>query len=93
MRTGKENLNFCSFLHVADKSLRNLSAIFGILQEFMCGKRGKSAKNIIASSKKEMFEKRTPSVAYMLVVTLIPIFLQNKIILALYRILQVNKKN
>lgn len=47
MRTGKENLNFCPFLHVADKSLRNLSAIFGILQEFMCGKRGKSAKNII----------------------------------------------
>ena len=75
MKTGKENLNFCSFLHVADKSSRNLSAVLGILQEFMCRKRRKSAKNIIASSNKEMFEKCTPFVAYRLVVTLIPSFL------------------
>lgn len=78
---------------MADKSLGKLSATFGILQEFMCRKRGKSAKNITASSNKEMFEKRTPFVAYMLVVTLIPLFLQNKIILALHRILQINKND
>lgn len=45
VRAGKENLNSCSFMHEADKRLKNNSAIFGTLQEFMCGKLGKSGKN------------------------------------------------
>lgn len=94
MRTVNENVNVCSFIHIADKSLRNTSAIFSTLQEFMCRKLGKSAKNNInnTSSNKEIFKIHTPFLSFMSVVPLLTLPFQNKIILHPYRNLQVKKK-
>lgn len=45
VRAGKEDLNSCSLMHVAEKRFKNTSAISGTLQEFMCRKLGKGGKN------------------------------------------------
>lgn len=89
MRAGKENL-----MHVADKRLKNISALLAHCKSSCAENLEKVAKTNMktVSSNKEILEKHTPLVAYMSVVPLIYLSFQNKIILDLYRVLQVKKR-